>query len=149
MNTLLATAATLANLSALSPIHFAETNKRRNSAIFLTLLMGYGLAHALTSDEYISSPLVQVDNAVRYARIDYTLVLLFIIFSDEFHSLSWTRLGEVSLIVFGFLVSDGVHLLGATSQWTRLIHCVAQCIWRVAFFSLVRDLQHHAYKVDE
>lgn len=146
---MLAALAVLANISALSPIYFAETNKRRNSAVFLALLMGYGLAHALTSTEYTVEPYIASDNPVRYARIDYTLVVLFILFSDEFHALSRDYLAEVSLIAIGFLVSDGAYLFGATLQWTRLIHCAAQCTWRVAFFSLIRRLQQHAYKIEE
>lgn len=145
MNTLMATAAVLANASALSAIYAAETNKRRNSAIFLTLLMAYGVAHALTSTEYVSPALVDSDSAIRYARIDYTLVLLFIFFSDEFHALDGLSAPTVALICVGFLLSDAVHLLSLSAQWARLVHCTAQCVWRYAFFRLVRQLQERIY----
>ncbi len=145
MNAVMAGAAVLANAAALSPILFAETNKRRNSAIFLVLLMCYGLAHALTSTEYVEPAIVGSDSATRYARIDYSLVLIFIVFSDEFHAVSTADLGVVALISAGFLLSDAAHMLSLTAQWGRLVHCVAQCTWRVAFFVFVRRAQGRIY----
>lgn len=149
MNTLMAMAAVLSNLAAIVPITYAEANKQRNSAVFIAFIMGYGMAHTLTSTVYIPDPLFGGDSAQRYMVTDYFLIILFVIVSDEFHKLPrvaknnyWT----IALLIIGFLLSDVVHLLELTSQWYRLIHCVTHCTWRVSFFRLVRLLQEHVHK---
>lgn len=107
------------------------------------------MAHALTDTEYSAEPLLFSESATRYGRIDYTLVLLFIFFSDEFHALARDNAAQVLLIAICFLLSDGVHLLDATVQWARLARCVTQCVWRCIFYALIRCLQQRVYKKEE
>lgn len=142
----MAVAAVLANFVALPAIYHAETNKRRNSAVFLLLLMAYGLAHNLTSTAYSAEPLVPSDSASRYQLTDYSLMLLFLFFSDEFHALHWQNSPRVVLIVLGFVLAGSVHAIALTTQWSRLLDCLGQCCWRYNFYQLIRELQSRAYK---
>ena len=146
MNTLMATAAALVNLAAVPSIVRAEQNKRRNSAVFLLLLMAYGLAHNLTSSAYTVEPLVYTTNPVRYQRIDYSLVVLFIFFSDEFHTVRWRNSARVLLIAGGFLLGVCLPYIALSVQWSRFLDCFAQCFWRLNFFQLISELQQQAYK---
>jgi hypothetical protein len=149
MNTFMAIAAVLSNLVAISPITYAEANKQRNSAVFIGFIMCYGMAHTLTSTVYVREPMVSCESAQRYMVTDYFLIILFMIVSDEFHSIprvfktnSWT----IVLLLLGFILSDAIHLMELSPQWYRLIQCIAECTWRVSFFRLIRLLQEHAHK---
>lgn len=144
MATLLTSVVALTNLWALPAIYKAEMSKRRNSSVFLFILMFYGCAHALSSTEFAT--LYAGDSAARYMRIDYILVLLFIFFSDEFQAINKVNLSLISLMVLCFIFSDAVHLLDLTAQWYRLVHCVAQCSWRFIFYKVVYQLQECTYK---
>ena len=149
MNTCMAIAAVVSNLAAISPITYAETNKQRNSAVFIAFLMGYGMAHTLTSTTYIPEPMFAGDSAQRYMITDYFLIILFIVVSDEFHMLPRVfkrNYFTIILLISGFLLSDAVQLLELSPQWYRLIHCIAHCVWRVSFFRLIRLLQEHVHK---
>lgn len=143
----MASAVALTNLWALPAIYTAEQHSRRNSTVFLFFLMIYGIAHALTSSEFIV--MLDTESSTRYMRIDYILVLLFIVFSDEFRMLRHASRSLIALMIGGFIFSDVVHLLDLTPQWHRLLHCIAQCAWRFIFYELVCRLQPLAYSKQE
>lgn len=150
MEVLMTAAAALTNLWALPAIYNAKKNNRCNSSVFLFLLMFYGIAHALSSTKYISLPLVAGESGARYMRADYILVLLFILFSDEFNSIgaiARENLLHIGLMMFSFILSDVVHFLDLTPQYYRFFQCIAQCAWRFIFYELVCLLQQHAYKL--
>lgn len=149
MEVLMTAAAALTNLWALPAICNAESKNRRNSSIFLFLLMSYGIAHALSSGEYVNPPLFAAESSTRYMRIDYVLVLLFILFSDEFNAIKTIAQENILLIglmIAAFIFSDLAHLLDLTPRYYLLVQCIAQCGWRFIFYELVCRLQPHAYK---